>query len=95
MRKAKGRTTRSKNNTMRSEYDFSRGVRGRHHRAMQGGYTITVHKADGKTIVKDVSPRKNAVLLEPDVQAHFPDSKSVNKALRCLIPLIPKKRKAL
>jgi hypothetical protein len=35
------------------------------------------------------------VLLEPDVQAHFPDSQSVNKALRCLIPLLPKKRKAL
>jgi hypothetical protein len=62
---------------------------------MQGGYTVAVHKADGTTLVKDVSPRKNAGLLEPDVQAHFPDSKSVNKALRRLIPFIPKKRKAL
>jgi hypothetical protein len=46
-------------------------------------------------VVKDVLPKRNAVLLEPDVQAHFPDSESVNKALRCLIPLLPKKRRAL
>jgi hypothetical protein len=95
MKKATSKTTRAKNNGMRGEYDFSHGVRGKHHRTMQGGYTITVHKADGTTIVKDVAPKKNAVLLEPDVQAHFPDSKSVNKALRCLIPLVPKKRRAL
>jgi hypothetical protein len=79
---------------MRAEYDFSGGVRGRHCRAMQAGYTITVHGADGTTVVKEGMPKKNAVLLEPDVQAHFPDSKSVNKALRCLIPLLPKKRRA-
>jgi hypothetical protein len=85
----------TKNNGTRREYDFSRGIRGTHHKAMQSGYTITVHRANGTTIVKDVTPRKNAVLLEPDVQAHFPDSKSVNKALRCLIPLVPKKHKAL
>jgi hypothetical protein len=80
---------------MRAEYDFSRGVRGKHCKVMQGGYTITIHKADGTTVVKDVVPKGNVVLLEPDVQAHFPDSRSVNKALRCLIPLLPKKRRAL
>ncbi len=95
MKKVKGNTTRRKNSGMRSEYDFARGARGKHHRAMQGGYTITVRRANGTTIVKDVTPKKNAVLLEPDVQAHFPDSKSVNKALRCLIPLVPKRRRAL
>jgi len=78
---------------VRLGYDFSGGVRGKHCRAMQAGYTIRVHKADGTIVVKDVMPKKNAVLLEPDVQAHFPDSKSVNRALRCLIPLLPKKRK--
>lgn len=80
------------NSKMRAEYDFSGGVRGRHCSAMQAGYTITVRCADGTTVVKDVMPKRNVVLLEPDVQAHFPDSKSVNKALRCLIPLVPKKR---
>jgi hypothetical protein len=95
MKKATDKAGRTKNNRMRAEYDFSRGVRGKHCRALQGGYTVTVHKADGTTVVKDVMPKRNAVVLEPDVQAHFPDSQSVNKALRCLIPLLPKKRKAL
>ncbi len=95
MKKATGKTGRGEKTEMRAEYDFARGLRGKHCRALQGGYTITVHRADGTTVVKDVLPQRNAVLLEPDVQAHFPDSESVNKALRCLIPLLPKKRKAL
>jgi hypothetical protein len=95
MKKATNKAGRAKNDRMRAEYDFSRGVRGKHCRALEGGYTVTVHRADGTTVVKDVVPKRNAVLLEPDVQAHFPDSQSVNKALRCLIPLLPKKRKAL
>jgi len=94
MKEATSRRRRVKNNGVRPEYNFSGGVRGKHYRTMQAGYTITVHKADGTTVVKDVMPKRNAVLLEPDVQDHFPDSKSVNKALRCLIPLLPKKRKA-
>ena len=94
MRKATSKRAQAKNNEMRPEYDFSGGVRGKHCRALQGGYTITVHKADGTSVIKDVMPKGNAVLLEPDVQAHFPDSKSVNKALRCLIPLLPRKRRA-
>ena len=93
MKKASGKMTRAKDNDMRPAYDFSGGVRGKHCRAMQGGYTVTVHQADGTTVVKDVVPKSNAVLLEPDVQAHFPDSESVNRALRCLIPLLPKNRK--
>lgn len=94
MKRATSEMMPVRNNDMRSEYEFSGGVRGKHCRAMQGGYTVTVHKADGTTVVKDVVPKTNAVLLEPDVQAHFPDSESVNKALRCLIPLLPRKRKA-
>ena len=95
MKKATSKTGRAKKKEMRAVYDFSHGVRGKHCRARQGGYTVTVRKADGATIAKDVIPKRNAVLLEPDVQAHFPDSESVNKALRCLIPLLPRKRKAL
>lgn len=78
---------------MRAEYNFTGGVRGKHCRTMQAGYTITIHKADGKTIVKDVMPKGDVVLLEPDVKTYFPDSESVNKALRCLIPLLPKKNR--
>jgi hypothetical protein len=80
--------------SLRTGYDFKGEVRGKHYRAMQAGYTIAIHKANGKTIVKDVMPKGDAVLLELDVQTYFPDSESVNKALRCLIPLLPKKHRA-
>ena len=76
---------------MRAEYDFAGGVRGKHYRAMQAGYTVTIHKADGTTLVKEVKPVEGAVILQPDVREYFPDSEAVNKALRCLIPLLPKK----
>ena len=49
---------------MRSEYDFSSGVRGKYAKLM----------AEGSNIVK----------LEPDVAELFPDSESVNAALRAL-----------
>ena len=84
---------RVKDNDMRAEYDFTGGARGKHYGAMQAGYTITTHNADGATVVKDVTPKKGAVALEPDILAYFPDSESVNKALRCLIPLLPKKHR--
>jgi hypothetical protein len=76
-------------NDMRAEYDFAGGVRGKHYRAMQAGYTITVRQADGTTVVKEVMPKEGVVILEPDVQEYFPDSESVNATLRALINLIP------
>jgi len=41
---------------LRAEYDFTGGVRGKYYEAMQAGYTITIHKADGSTVVKEVKP---------------------------------------
>ena len=79
---------------MRAEYDFTGGVRGKHYRAIQAGYTITIHKADGTIITKDVMPKEGAVVIEPDIRVFFPDSESVNRTLRCLIPILPKKRSA-
>lgn len=84
---------RMKNDDMRAEYDFRGGTRGKHYRAMQAGYTIAIHEADGTTVVKDVIPKEGAVVLEPDVREYFPDSESVNRTLRCLIPLLRKKLK--
>ena len=94
MKKAIIKMVQREANDMRTEYDFRRGLRGKHYKAMQAGYTITIHKADGTTIVKDVIPKEGAVVLEPDIQAYFPDSESVNRTLRCLIPLLPRKRRA-
>lgn len=73
---------------MRSEYDFTASVRGKHSKKMQAGFSMTIHKPDGTTVVKEVKPQKGMVFLEPDIEAWFPDSASVNKALRCLIPLL-------
>ena len=32
------------------------------------------------------------VYLEPDLREYFPDADSVNKALRCLLPLLSSKK---
>ncbi len=94
MKKEETKTVQMEEDNMRAEYDFKGGVRGKHYKAMQVGYTITIHKADGTTITKDVMPKEGAVVIEPDIRAYFPDSESVNRALRCLIPMLPKKRSA-
>ncbi len=74
---------------MRDHYDFSGGVRGKHYRALQSGYTITVRHPDGTTEIKEVKPISGVIRLEPDVLAYFPDSEAVNATLRSLIRLIP------
>ena len=94
MKKPTTKTAQVEDIDMRAEYDFKGGVRGKHSKSLQAGYTITIHKADGTTLVKDVMPKEGAVVLEPDIQAYFPDSESVNRTLRCLLPLLPPKRRA-
>ncbi len=93
MKKASNKAIQA-GNDMRAEYNFTGGVRGKHYHAMQAGYTITTHRADGTTVTKEVKPKVGAVVLEPDVREYFPDSASVNAALRSLIRPIPGKRKA-
>ena len=82
------------NDDMRPEYDFQNmkgGVRGKYCEAYRAGHTVKIHRADGTTIVQHFQLEDGAVLLEPDVRRYFPDSEAVNKALRCLIPLLPNK----
>ena len=55
---------------LRSEYDFTGGVRGKHHEAYKAG--------------------TNVVLLDADVAKAFPDSSSVNRALRLLLEVAEK-----
>ncbi len=42
------------------------------------------------TDVQHFKLEEGTVMLEPDVQAHFPDSETVNKTLRGLITFLPK-----
>jgi hypothetical protein len=79
---------------MRPEYDFARGVRGKHYRALRAGYTIRIYKVDGTVVEKQVGS-KDTVTLAPDVRKYFPTSRAVNEALRTLIALLPHKRGAV
>lgn len=70
---------------MRSEYDFSEGVRGRHFKAYRAGHTVEISTQDGSIETHRFTEEDGSVMLDPDVKRHFPDSKSVNSALRSLI----------
>jgi hypothetical protein len=70
---------------MREEYDFSVGVRGKHFKTYREGHSVRIHGADDSTTEQHFTQEDGAVMLDPDVKAHFPDSDSVNKALRSLI----------
>ena len=75
----------TKEKQMRDEYDFSKGVRGKHYKAYREGHNVHIHKNDGTTTVQYFTQEDGAVMLDPDIKAHFPDSESVNRALRSLI----------
>jgi hypothetical protein len=78
---------------MLPEYDFKskKGVRGKYANALKQGFSIRVTNDDGTVTVKQFVLREDAVVLDPDVKVYFPDSESVNRALRSLIELIPEK----
>jgi hypothetical protein len=82
---------------MLPEYDFTskKGVRGKHASVLREGYTVTVHQQDGTTLTQNFTLQEKAVVLDQDVRAYFPDSESVNRALRALIALIPEKRQSV
>jgi len=78
---------------MQAEYDFSKGVRGKYHKEYLKGHSVIIHKTDGSVVEQHFALEEGAVILEPDVRQYFPDSESVNSALRSLIKLIPPKRR--
>src|SRR5207244_13130079 len=89
----KTKSNKNKGDEMRSEYDFSgkKGVRGKYYRDYRRGDSVRIHKANGTVATQHFTLQEGAVMLEPDVRKFFPDSESVNKALRSLISLIPDK----
>ncbi len=70
-----------KTEEIRDEYDFSKGVRGKHAKSLAHGHTTIIHKSDGSTTIRESRP----IILEPDLQMRFPNSQAVNKALRSLL----------
>jgi hypothetical protein len=93
MKKAISKRHKMDDSDMLPEYDFSKGVRGKHYKEYRKGHTVKVHKTDGTTLVQHFKLEDGAVMLEPDVRAYFPDSESVNSVLRSLITLVPPKRR--
>lgn len=80
---------------MKAEYDFSNmkgSARGKYYKAYRGGHKVEIHHADGTASVQFFKLEDGAVMLEPDVRKYFPNSDSVNKALRSLIQSTPSKR---
>ena len=78
---------------MLPEYDFKgkKGVRSKYAKALKQGYSIRVTNEDGTITVRQFVLRDNTVVLDPDVKVYFPNSESVNRALRSLIELIPQR----
>ena len=74
------------------EYDFTGGIRGKHYQEYRQGHTVTIHQADGTTVVEHFTMAEGTIMLDPDVREFFPDSEAVNYALRTLIHLIPRKK---
>ena len=72
-------------NDMRDEYDFSKGMRGKHYEAYRKGHTVVINKGDGTQSIQYFKEEDGAIMLDPDIRIHFPNSESVNKALRSLI----------
>ena len=77
---------------MQPEYDFRKGIRGKHYDACREGYAVKIHNEDGTTTEQRYIVQQGAVLLDPDVQKYFPDAERVNAALRAIIAIMPEKR---
>ena len=73
---------------MKSRYDFSKGKRTDYAKRYRQGHEVRIERADGSVTVQHFTLEDGAVMLEPDVRAVFKDSNAVNRALRCLIPLV-------
>ncbi len=81
---------------MLPEYDLKNmkgAVRGKYYKPNRTGYTVKINNEDGTVVYKYFTVREGAVMLAPDVRQYFPDSRAVNTALRCLIPLVAQKKK--
>jgi hypothetical protein len=96
MKKVQSKRRQEKaNNEMLPEYSFKNGVRGKHYKEYRKGHEIKINKNDGSVVIQHFTLEDGAVMLEPEVKKYFPDSETVNEALKNLIKLIPaKKRKS-
>ena len=94
MKSAKN-NTESSAVTMLPHYDFTKGDKPNYAKRFSGGAVISIHSSNGKAIKKKLIKKQSLIILDADVSEVFPDTKSVNTALRHLIAALPQKaRKA-
>ncbi|MCX6153500.1 MAG: hypothetical protein NT007_05015 [Candidatus Kapabacteria bacterium] len=81
-----------KNNPEESiqSYDFSKGVRGKHFKQMQEGYTVTEFSPNKEEYQKQIAEQTNYMKIDKDVSEIFKTSEEINNALRAIIAAIPK-----
>jgi hypothetical protein len=48
---------------MLPEYDFSKGVRGKHHQTYRQGHSVTIRHQDGTTTTQEFPPLKTIASL--------------------------------
>jgi hypothetical protein len=91
MKKTKAIDPKNYDDGMLPEYDFSgqKPIRGKYYLGRQQGYIVRIHNEDGTITERHYGP---TITLDVDVAAYFPDSESVNNALRTLIALVPQKQ---
>jgi hypothetical protein len=80
---------------MAPEYDFSKGVRGKHFEKMKEGYSVTIFSYENDSSEKKVIEKISFVRIENDVNEYFQTSEEVNNALRALITTFPKNKSKL
>jgi hypothetical protein len=96
MKKEVSKQMQVENDDMRPEYNFTKMERcldKNYYKSYGEGHTVKIHNSDGTTLVQHFKLEDGAVMLEPDIREYFPDSEAVNRALRCLIPLLSPKRR--
>ena len=47
-----------------TEYDFTNGIRGKHYKAMQQGYTVRIYQTDGTILVKQCRLENGVEIVE-------------------------------
>ncbi len=84
-KKTNSRSRNRKSDEILPHYDFSNGVRGKHYEKFREGVTV-------QFIGEHINAK--VVVLDEDLGKIFPDSKSVNDALRHLVKAMPKAKAA-
>ena len=56
---------------MRSEYNFSDGVRGKHYKAYRQGHNVRIRKKDGSVEVHYFTLEDGSIMLDPDFKKTF------------------------